>query len=56
MSKEERKEYAEKLKQGAKELIDKIGTDTEIEQRVVKLLYGFVRSGFLECSAEKGKV
>lgn len=49
-----KKEYTEYLKQYAKELLDSIGTETEIEQRVIKLLYGFIRSGFLECRAGKG--
>lgn len=54
MSREQSKEYAEQLKQSTKELIDGIGTDTETEQRIVSLIYGFVRSGFMESRAEKG--
>lgn len=55
MNGEQSKEYAEQLKQSAKELIDSIGTDTETEQKVISLIYGFVRSGFMEESrAEKG--
>lgn len=48
------REHAEQLKQSTKELIDGIGTDTEIEQRIVSLIYGFVLSGFMESRAEKG--
>lgn len=40
------KEYAEQLKESTKELLDGIGTDTEEEQHIIKLIYGFVRSGF----------
>lgn len=54
MSKEQSKEYAERLKQSAKELIDGIGTDTEEERRIITLIYGFARSGFRECRAGKG--
>lgn len=54
MSKEQSKEYAERLKQSTKELIDGIGTDTEDEQRIINLIYGFTRSGFLESRARKG--
>ena len=50
------KEYAEQLKKSAKELIDSIGTDTEEEQRIVTLIYGFIRSGFMESRAGKGGV
>lgn len=49
--KEHDKEYAEQLKQSAKELIDGIGTDTEEEQRLVKFIYGFIRSSFLKSRA-----
>lgn len=34
MSKEQEKEHAEKLKQGAKELIDGIGIESELDQRM----------------------
>lgn len=48
-------EYAEKLKDGAKELLDGIDIDTEIGQRVIRMIYGFVRRGFLESqSGRKG--
>ncbi len=50
------KEYAEQLKKSAKELIDSIGTDTEEEQRIVTLIYSFIRSGFMESRAGKGGV
>lgn len=51
MSEDEKREYTEKLKESAKEFIDGIGTETEMEQRIVKLIYGFARSGFLESRA-----
>ncbi|MBD5489286.1 MAG: hypothetical protein HDR13_10940 [Lachnospiraceae bacterium] len=54
MNEEQRKEYAEQLKAAAKEFIDGIGTDSESEQKVIKMIYGFVRKGFLETRAEKG--
>ena len=50
------KEYAEQLKKSAKELIDSIGTDTEEEQRIVTLIYSFIRSGFMESRAGKDGV
>ena len=53
MSREQSKEYAERLKQSAKELLDGIGTDTEEEQRIVTLIYGLVRSGFMESRTGK---
>ena len=56
MSKEQSKEYAEQLKRSAKELIDGIGTETEEEQRIVTLIYGFIRSGFLKSRSGKGDV
>ena len=54
MSREQGKEYAERLKSEAKEFIDGIGTESERDQRIVKLVYCFARSGFLESRAEKG--
>lgn len=54
MSETQSKEYAEQLKIEAKEFIDGIGTDSEFEQKVIKMIYGFVRRGFLECRAGKG--
>lgn len=56
MKKSQGKEYAEQLKKSAKELIDGIGTDTEIDQKIMEIVYGFVRSGFLESRAGKGGV
>ena len=50
------KEYAEQLKKSTKELLDGIGTDTEEARYIIKLIYGFVRSGFLESRAGKGGV
>lgn len=54
MSKAQDKEYAERLKSEAKEFIDGIGTESERDQRIIKLIYGFARSGFRESRAEKG--
>jgi len=54
MNNEWGKEYAEELKLSAKELIDGIGTESERDQQIIKLIYGFVRAGFLESRAEKG--
>ena len=56
MNEEQRKEYAEQLKLSAKELIDSIGTDSERNLKIIELIYGFVRSGFLKSRAEKGGV
>lgn len=47
------KEYAERLKQSAKELIDGIGTDTEEEQRTITIIYSFIRSGFMKSRSER---
>ncbi|WP_277935058.1 hypothetical protein [Parablautia intestinalis] len=33
------------MKSAAKEFIDGIGTDSEFEQIVIKMIYGFVRRG-----------
>ncbi len=54
MSKEQSKEYVEWLKSEAKEFIDGIGTESERDQQIIKLIYGFARTGFLESRAEKG--
>ena len=54
MNEEQRKEYAEQLKSAAKEFIDGIGTESERDQRIIKLIYGFVRRGFLESRADNG--
>lgn len=48
------KEYAERLKSEAKEFIDGIGTESELDQRIIKLIYGFAQSGFQESMAGKG--
>lgn len=53
MNEEQGKEYAEQLKSSAKELIDGIGTDSEFEQKVIKMIYGFVLRGFLESRAAR---
>ena len=54
MDKAQNKEYFERLKSEAKEFIDGIGTESEFEQKAIKMIYGFVRRGFLESMAEKG--
>lgn len=54
MSGEQRKEYAERLKTEAKELIDGIGTESEYDQRIIKIIYGFAWSGFRESRASRG--
>ena len=56
MNKEQNKEYAKQLKQSAKELIDGIGVDTEEDQRIIKLIYGFARAGFFESRAMRGGI
>ena len=53
MSEKQEKEYAEQLKISAKELVDGISTDSKHDQKIIKLIYGFVRAGFLECRAAK---
>lgn len=54
MSKEQEKEYFEQLKLSAKELIDGIGAENEFEQKIIKMIYGFVRRCFLESRSQKG--
>ena len=54
MDKQQRREYAESLKSSAKELIDGIGTESERDLIIIKLIYGFVRTGFLESRADRG--
>jgi hypothetical protein len=54
MNVEQRKEYAEYLKSAAKEFIDGIGIESERGQQIIKLIYGFTRSGFLESKADRG--
>ena len=51
MSKEESKEYEDALRKGTKDFLDRIDTDTEIRQHVIKLLYGFMQYGI---GVEKG--
>lgn len=53
MNKEQKKRYAEQLKQSAKELLDGIGTDTDTEQRIIALIYACVHSGLMESRAGK---
>ena len=54
MSKAQSIEYAERLKSEAKEFIDGIGTEGERNQRIIKLIYGFARTGFWESTGKKG--
>lgn len=54
MSEKQGKEYAERLKSEAKEFIDGIGTESEYDQRIIKLIYGFARRGFRESRASRG--
>lgn len=54
MNGEQRKEYAKCLKSAAKEFIDAIGTESERDYRIIKLIYGFTRTGFLESRADRG--
>ncbi len=54
MSVSQEKEYIEQLKLSAKELIGGIGTDNKYGRKIIKLIYGFFRSGFLEYKASKG--
>ena len=54
MNKEQNKEYAEQLKLSSKEFIDGIGTESERDQKIIKLIYGLVSCGFLESWAETG--
>lgn len=37
-----------------KEFIDGIGTESERDHRIIELIYGFTRTGFLESRADKG--
>lgn len=37
MSKQENKEYADALRKGTKDFLERIDTDTEIGQRIIKL-------------------
>lgn len=54
MSKKEKKDQADRLKDGIKELLDGIDTDNDFGQRIINLIYGFTRSGFREYNAGKG--
>lgn len=54
MSEEQEREYFEHLKSSAREFIDGIGTESERDRRIIKLIYGFTRTGFLESRAGKG--
>lgn len=50
---DEGKECTEFLKSETKKLIDSIGTESELDQRIIKLIHGFARAGFLESRAYK---
>lgn len=56
MTEKQKKEYADALKDGTKELLDCIGTDDELGQRIVNLIYCFTRSGFKEYGAGRKAV
>lgn len=53
MSKEQKNEYTDYLKKATKELVDLIDTDTEDCVKILELLYGYARAGFLENRAAK---
>lgn len=55
MSEKEKKEHADRLKDGIKEFLDCIDTDNDFGQHIIKLLYGVVRSGFMEYGVGKKK-
>lgn len=55
MSEKEKKEHADKLKDGIKEFLDCIDTDNDFGQHIIKLLYGVVRSGFWNMVLERRK-
>ena len=42
------------MKSESKEFIDGIGTESERDQRIIKLIYGFALTGFEESIAGKG--
>lgn len=42
-----------KMKEDTKKYIDCIGTETEEEQKVIKLIYGFTYTGYRECMISK---
>lgn len=53
MSKELNAQEINRMKQSTKEMLDSIGTDTEMGRKVIELIYGFARRGFLEYEAER---
>lgn len=55
MREKEKKEHADRLKDGIKEFLDCIDTDNDFGQRIIKLIYGFARSGFMEYGVGKKK-
>ncbi len=56
MTEKQKKEYADALKDRTKEFLDRIGTDDDEGQRIIKLIYFFARSGFKEYGAGRKAV
>lgn len=54
MSKEQKMEYTEGLKEAIKGFLDNIDASDDFGQRIIELIYGFSRSGYKEYSAGKG--
>lgn len=52
MNKKQKRKYAERLKSEAKEYIDGIGTESERDQQIIYMIYGFVWKSFLESNAK----
>lgn len=48
------KERVEQLKASSKEMLESIGADTPLEQKAIRMIYGFVLSLYEECMAGKG--
>lgn len=51
---ENTKEYADWLRKSIRDFVDGIDESTEKGTRILYLVYGFARAGFLENKAEKG--
>lgn len=49
-----KKEHTKQLKESAKELLDGIGIDTPLEQKLISMIYGFVYGCFKNNQREKG--
>lgn len=54
MSKEQKIEYTEELKNAIKGFLDNIDTSDDFGQRIIELICGFCRSGYKEYNAGKG--